>query len=69
MKITKTMKKIETISQLRRQRRRLHERRLALEQIITGDIGKVRYTLDPLLLARETLWSYLRSAGRRLLSK
>lgn len=63
------MKKIESMSQLRRQRRRLHERRVALEQIITGDLGKIRYTLDPLMLARETLWSYLRSAGRRLLSK
>lgn len=42
---------------------------LALEQLITGDVGRIRYTLDPLLLARETLWSYIRSAGRRLLSK
>ncbi|WP_431209529.1 hypothetical protein ACQ86N_25630 [Puia sp. P3] len=63
------MKKIETMSQLRRQRRKLRDRRRALEQIITGDLDKIRYTLDPVLLARETLWSYLRSAGRRLLSK
>jgi len=63
------MKKIETMSQLRRQRRRLHERRLALEQTICSDLSKIRNTLDPMLLARETLWSYLRSAGRRLLSK
>jgi len=63
------MKKIENISQLRRQRRRLHERRMALEQTITADLGKIRYTLDPLLLAKETFWSYLRSAGQRLLSK
>ena len=62
------MRKIKRLSHLRSEQKRLRERRVALEKAINNDVYKIRYTLKPLALARETLLSYVASVGRRLLS-
>jgi len=62
------MRKIKRLSHLHGEQKRLRERRVTLEKAIGNDISRIRYTLNPLTLARETLLSYAASVGRRLLS-
>jgi len=63
------MRKIKRFSHLRSEQKRLHDRRVTLENAISNDVSKIRYTMNPLALARETLLSYAAAVGRRLLSK
>jgi hypothetical protein len=63
------MRKIKIFSHLCSEQKRLRERRVTLEKAISNDVSRIRYTLKPLALARETVLSYAASVGRRLLSK
>lgn len=49
------MRKIKRMSHLRSELRHLREQRTRLEKNISEDVSRIRYTLNPLNLAREKL--------------
>lgn len=62
------MRKIKRLSHLKREERRLRERRAELERNIRSDWMLIRKTLEPAGLAKEALHSASNWVGRQLLA-
>jgi hypothetical protein len=62
------MRKIKRISHLRKEERRLRERRAELERNIRSDWMLIRKTLEPGGLAKEALHSASNWVGRQLVA-
>ncbi|HUB59468.1 MAG TPA: hypothetical protein VL978_02135 [Puia sp.] len=62
------MRKIKRLNHLKREKRRLRERRAELERNIRSDWMLIRKTLEPAGLAKEALHSAGNWVGRQLLA-
>ena len=62
------MKKIKRLSHLRKEERRLRERRAELERNIQSDWALIRGTIEPAGLAKEALLSASAWIGKQLIA-
>jgi hypothetical protein len=63
------MRKIKRISQLRKEQKRLHQRKLLLEKAIREDWKLIHNSLEPAGLVREAFWSLVTGIGGKLFMK